>query len=114
LPELLKYYGQINRISEESFSVTEVAKSELEWWIIRRYRQEHPPEEWQKYLEMEAGEIYHLLPEKFSDYSKLRVEAMLFRDSKGDNIKPEDWQQINQLLEKAWTSFIRQLENKPA
>jgi hypothetical protein len=105
LPDLLKYYAAINSISTVSFDAEKAAKLELEWWIIRRYRNEHPPAEWEKYLADGAAVVYHIPAEKFNEYAQLRVAAMLLRDSKAAAITETDWLQINNLLQKAWTSF---------
>jgi hypothetical protein len=109
LPNLTKYFEQINAISDTPFDTKLAAKLELEWWIIRRYRQEHPPAEWEKYLAEAAAAIYHKPAEKFKDYAHFRTEAMLLRDKKGDKITENDWQEINNLLQKAWSSFRENL-----
>jgi len=105
LPDLIKYYTQIRNISKESFDVDSAARLELEWWVIRRYRNEHPPAEWEKYLSLLAQTVYHEPAEKFVTYAHLRVEAMLLRDGREDAITENDWQQIDRLLNQAWKSF---------
>jgi len=111
LPDLIKYYQQINNISKENFDVTKAAKLELEWWVVRRYRDVHPPDEWEKYLSLGSEEVYHVPAEKFSAYAHLRVEAMLLRDDKGNNISEDDWQKVNNLLQQAWKSFSDSLHS---
>jgi hypothetical protein len=110
LPSLKKYYAQINAVSSKPFDVDRAAANELEWWIIRRDREIHPPAEWRKYLELEAEEIYHVPAEQFTTYSGLRVDAMLLRDSAGEKISAADWQKIGSLLGNAWASFSIQLQ----
>jgi hypothetical protein len=105
LPYLKKYYSLINKISETAFDADSAAKSELEWWIIRRNRQQHPPAEWENWLATTAAIMYHLPADSFREYASLRVQAMLLRDAKGEAITDQDWQNINQLLLKAWQSF---------
>jgi hypothetical protein len=109
LPDLIKYYEEINSISSVSFDAGKAAVLELEWWIIRRNRQEHPPAEWEKYLADGTEAVYHIPAEKFNEYAHLRVTAMLLRDSKGDTITEADWQQVDSLLQKAWLSFYNNL-----
>jgi hypothetical protein len=104
-PYLEKYYQHINSISKTPFNADSAARSELEWWIIRRYRQEHPPAEWEKYISQTSAIVYHIPAEKFKDYAHLRVQAMLLRDQKDSAITVKDWQQINQLLISAWRAF---------
>lgn len=77
LPYLKKYYRMINDISEKSFDSDSAARTELEWWIIRREREKHPPGEWEQWLALTASVMYHLPAKQFSDYAHLRVEAML-------------------------------------
>lgn len=105
LPYLKKYYRLINNISETSFDADSAAKSELEWWIIRKNREQHPPAEWENWLATTAAIMYHLPANSFREYAHLRVQAMLLRDAKGETVTDEDWQNINQLLLKAWQSF---------
>jgi len=110
LPDLIKYYSQINDISNTSFDVNKAAGLELEWWVIRRYRNEHPPAEWEQCLARNAETVYHLPAGKFVPYAHLRVEAMLLRDSKESAITETDWQQIAGILKQAWKSFSDNLK----
>lgn len=105
LPDLSSYYWHISNISLVPFDIDRAARQELEWWIIRRYRNEHPPAEWEKYLTLNAETVYGQPAEKFIPYAHERVEAMLLRDSKGEAITEADWQQINRILNKAWSSL---------
>jgi len=112
LPYLKKYYLLINNIADASFNVDSAAVSELEWWIIRRERDRHPPEEWEHWLETGAAVVYHIPADSFREYAHLRVQAMLLRDGKADAITEGDWTTINSLLQKAWGSFARALGNQ--
>jgi hypothetical protein len=105
LPDLVKYYSAINDISDTSFNVNEAAGLELEWWVIRRYRNEHPPAEWENCLARNAETVYHLPAGKFVSFAHMRVQAMLMRDGKENTITENDWLQIHSLLEQAWKSF---------
>jgi hypothetical protein len=107
---LEKYYQHINDISKIPFDADSAAKSELEWWIIRRYRQEHPPAEWEKYISETSSIVYHIPAEAFKDYAHLRVQAMLLRDQKDAAITDKDWQLINRLLASAWQCFGRTIQ----
>jgi hypothetical protein len=106
LPNLTGYYTRINNISKTPFDAGKAAKLELEWWIIRRYRNEHPTAEWEKLLAQTAEAMYGIPAGKFAEYAKLRVQAMLLRDSKGENITDRDWKEINSILQMAWASFV--------
>ena len=109
LPALTNYYENINKVSTVPFNTAKAARLELNWWIIRRDRQQHPPAEWEQYLAAGSEAVYHIPAEKFNEYAHLRVTAMLLRDSKGSSITENDWQQIDSLLQKAWASFCDQL-----
>ena len=51
MPYLSKFYQHISDISKTSFNADSAATSDLEWWIIRRYRQQHPYAEWENILQ---------------------------------------------------------------
>ena len=112
LPWLKKYYGLINHISKTGFNADSAARTELEWWIIRREREKHPPEEWENWLALTASVMYHLPADSFKEYAHLRVQAMLLRDEKGNSITDQDWQHIDDLLLAAWQSFAKTVEGK--
>jgi hypothetical protein len=102
LPYLLKYYSHINDVSNKPFNADTAAAAELEWWIIRRERGQHSPNEWEQWLVKTASVMYRLPGDLFKEYAHLRVEAMLLRDEKGNNITEDDWQKIDLLLLHAW------------
>ena len=106
LPHLEKYFHQIGMLSMETFDGGSVAANELEWWIIRRdpaYR----PAEWEKYLAAVSAEMYSMPAEQFAEYARLRVEAMVLRDSLGQEITEADWVRIGTKLEEAWGSMYQ-------
>ena len=110
MPYLVKYYNHINAVSKMPFDADTAAAAELEWWIIRRERVQHPPGEWEQWLAKTASVVYHKPADKFKDYARLRVEAMLLRDEKGDMITEDNWQKIDHLLRNAWLSFSKAVE----
>jgi hypothetical protein len=112
LPYLKKYYGLINDISTVTFNTDSAATGELEWWIIRRERDKHPPAEWEKWVTETASVVYHIPADSFRVYARLSVQAMLLRDEKGDSITEADWQKINEILLQAWQSFANALQQK--
>jgi hypothetical protein len=109
LPDLEAFYGAINDLTIKPFFVKKAAQLELEWWIIRRYREQHPPEEWADLQAKVAGEIYHLPFEKFKEYGRLRTEAMFFRDQKGDKMTEADWNQVETMLNRSWRTLSQAL-----
>lgn len=107
LPDLEAFYEGINALSDRSFDAKKAARRELEWWIIRRYREQHPPEEWAELQAQIAAEIYRVPVEKCRKYGRIRTEAMFFRDQKGDTITEADWQHVNDLLLISWSSLVK-------
>lgn len=110
LPNLQAFYLEVARLSNRSFEVNRAAKQELEWWIIRRYREEHPPEEWTKLQAHVAAEVYGVDPALCESYGDLRTEAMLYRDNLGKKIGEEDWEKIEKMLVRAWQDLQRSLK----
>lgn len=107
LPDLRKFYGQIQVISTTDFEVERAAKTELEWWIIHRERKNYPAHALPNALAEAASAIYKLPKEKFLEYGQFRTEAMKIRDSKAEEggVTEEDWQKIDELLHNSWRSL---------
>jgi hypothetical protein len=105
LPELENYFSAINALAAEPFDARAAAKSELEWWIVRREPDRFTSADWERLIAAVAGEIYRRPPETFADYARLRVEAMVLRDQRGDRITEEDWSRITSLLEQSWRAL---------
>lgn len=105
LPNLQAFYQEVAHLSNRPFQVEPAAKQELEWWIIRRYREQHPPAEWAKLQAQLAAEIYGVDEKQCETYGTLRTEAMLYRDNLGKKIEKEDWVTIEKMLIKAWESL---------
>ena len=105
LPDLQRYFGALNGIAAEPFDVEQAAKDELEWWIIRREPEQHTPDDWSRYIGSVASNIYQRPADAFAEYSRLRVEAMAFRDQRGEWITEADWSKISETLRQSWSSL---------
>ncbi|MFN8358244.1 MAG: hypothetical protein U0Y10_27520 [Spirosomataceae bacterium] len=105
LPYLQRYYAAIYHLSDTPFDVNKTAQEELEWWIIRRERDRHPPTEWATLQANIAAKLYQKPPSAFASYARLRTDAMLLRDQKGKNITEQDWQNVQTLLNRSWTAL---------
>lgn len=105
LPDLERYFTTLNAIAAEPFDATQAAKDELEWWIIRREPTKHTTEDWSRYIASVASTVYHRPAESLAEYSRLRVEAMAFRDQRGESITEADWTTIRETLERSWSSL---------
>ncbi|MBS1813167.1 MAG: hypothetical protein JST84_33685 [Acidobacteria bacterium] len=107
LPNLVKYYGAIREVSDIAFDVNEVAKLELEWWIIHRERNKYSRADLDRSLAELPAAMYQLPVEKFAEHARLRAEAMLIRDQKAEQggVTEADWQRIDELLQASWQSL---------
>lgn len=109
LPDLERYFASLNAIAAEPFDVKQAAHDELEWWIIRREPAKHSTADWNRYIAGVASAIYHRPPEAFAEYARLRVDAMVLRDQRGDSISEDDWTRIREMLVAGWTSLASAL-----
>ncbi len=99
LPDLVRYYTLIRRSSATPFDVQRVSELELEWWIVHRQRDRHPPGDLERGLAELQAAIYGRPAADFAEHARLRAEAMLLRDGGGD------WNRIAELLDRSWTAL---------
>ncbi|HKP36832.1 MAG TPA: hypothetical protein VJT71_08230 [Pyrinomonadaceae bacterium] len=109
LPDLVKFYGAIRKMSDIPFDVDRVARLELEWWIIHRERASHAPTDLPKALADLQAEIYQAPVDRLIEHGRLRAEAMMIRDTKAERggVTEEDWARINELLRQSWQSLAK-------
>jgi len=107
LPDLIKFYTEIRKLSDIPFDVDRVARLELEWWIIHRQRAEHAPGDLARALAELQAEIYRVPVERVMEHGRLRAEAMTIRDTKAEagGVTEADWARINELLRQSWSSL---------
>lgn len=105
LPDLEQYFASINDIAARPFDVPRAAREELEWWIVRREPARHTTADWERYIAGVASNIYHVPPGAVAEYARLRVEAMVLRDRRGESIGAADWEAIQDLLVRGWTAL---------
>lgn len=107
LPNLEQYYAAIQAVSNIKFNVAQVAKLELEWWIIHRERNVYSRAALDRSLAELPAALYQLPVEKFAEHARLRAEAMLLRDEKAEHggVTEADWQKIAELLQSSWHSL---------
>ncbi|SRR6266545_1933955 len=107
LPDLIKFYEAVRKISDIPFDINRAAELELEWWIIHRERATHPPDDLQRALAELQSEIYRVPVERLMEHGRLRAEAMGIRDTKADagNVTEADWAKIDELLHQSWRSL---------
>jgi len=107
LPDLIKFYAEIRKLSDIPFDVDRVARFELEWWIVHRQRAEHKPGDLEKALAELQAEIYRVPLERIMEHGRLRAEAMTIRDTRAEagGVSEQDWTRINELLKESWRSL---------
>lgn len=107
LPDLIRFYREIQAVGDIKFDVEKAARLELEWWIVHRERARHQPDDLQNALAATAAEIYQMPPEKFIEHGRFRAEAMKIRDTKAEqgSVTEDDWRRIDELLHQSWQSL---------
>lgn len=107
LPDLIKFYAEIRKLSDIPFDVDRVARLELEWWIVHRQRAEHKRGDLEKALAELQAEIYRVPLERIMEHGRLRAEAMTIRDTRAEagGVSEQDWTRINELLKESWRSL---------
>jgi hypothetical protein len=108
LPDLVKFYGAIRKMSDIPFDVDRVARLELQWWIVHRERWKRPEAELPRALAELQSAIYGVPVEQVMEHGRLRAEAMKIRDTKAANetaMTEEDWTKISELLRQSWHSL---------
>jgi hypothetical protein len=108
LPYLISFYTSVHKVSDIPFDIDRAARLELEWWIIHRERDRHPPGDLESALADLSAELYRMPAERFTEYARLRAEAMTIRDTKADQggVTEADWAKIDELLHQSWQSFF--------
>lgn len=109
LPDIIKFYEAIRKVSDIPFDVDRVSRLELEWWIIHRQRAQHAEGDLARSLAELQAAIYNLPVEKFMEHGKLRADAMTIRDTKQEagGVSEADWAQIGELLKGSWRSLAQ-------
>jgi hypothetical protein len=107
LPELVKFYEAVRKISDIPHDVDRVARLELEWWIIHRQRADHAPGDLDRALAELQAEIYQVPVERLMAHGRLRAEAMTIRDTKAEagGVTEADWARIDELLHQSYRSL---------
>jgi len=113
LPDLLKFYGAIRKMSDIPFDVERAARLELEWWIIHRQRAQHAPADLVNALAELQAEIYHVPADRLLEHGRLRAEAMTIRDTKADSggVTEADWARMYELLKESWRSLAKAVKS---
>jgi len=107
LPDLQSFYRLIRKGSSEPFQVDDVARRELEWWIVHRERARHQPRDLERALASLQAGVYRQPEAAFADHARARAEAMVLCDAGNEAgfVSEEDWMRIGILLDRSWSSL---------
>jgi hypothetical protein len=108
LPYLERYYAGIRAVSEVPFDPARAARLELEWWIVHREVEDHPPGDLEAALAALAAELYQVPAERLAAHAARRAEAMTIRDRTSRRqvgVLADDWDRIEAVLWVAWKAL---------
>jgi hypothetical protein len=108
LPYLERYYAGIRAVSEVPFDPRRAAWLELEWWIVHREVDDHPPGDLEAALAALAAELYQVPAERLWAHAARRAEAMSIRDRTSRRpvgVLDDDWDRIEAVLWVAWKAL---------
>jgi hypothetical protein len=108
LPYLERYYAAIRSVSEVPFDPRRAAGLELEWWIVHREVDDHPPGDLEAALAELAAELYQVPAERLWTHAARRAEAMTIRDRTSRRevgVLDDDWDRIEAVLWVAWNAL---------
>jgi len=108
LPYLERYDAGIRTVSEVPFDPHRAAALELEWWIVHREVEDHPPGDLENALAELAAELYQVPAERLWTHAARRAEAMAIRDRSSRRevgVLADDWDRIEAVLWVAWKSL---------
>jgi hypothetical protein len=108
LPYLERYYAGIRAVSEVPFDPWRAAELELEWWIVHREADDHPPGDLERALADLAAELYQVPAERCWAHATRRAEAMTIRDRTSRRevgVTGDDWDRIEAVLWVSWKAL---------
>ena len=108
LPYLERYYRGIRAVSTVAFDPARAAWLELEWWIVHREVDDHPPGDLEAALADLAAELYQVPAERLWAHASRRAEAMTIRDRtsrRAVGVLDDDWDRIEAVLWVAWKAL---------
>ena len=112
LPDLERYYAGIRAVSEVPFDPVRAARLELDWWVVHREADRHPPGELEAALAELAAELYQVPAERLGVHATRRAEAMTIRDRAARRqvgVLEDDWDRIEAVLWVAWKALADQV-----
>lgn len=117
---LVPFYKKAQQVHNGQWQAEEVARLELEWWIIHRH--EFGPGNTAKLesgLAQLASQLYHIPVRNLQNYGEYRAQAMLISDginqrkNNGEVFEP-NWKGIETALYQSFSSLSQQIQAKMA
>jgi hypothetical protein len=102
LPDLVTYYGLLQRAAPAAFDVREAARLELDWWQARR--EAFSPRSYGLTVAEVAAITYGKRPDNPALWQSgiERAEAMAYRDARREAMTERDWAEIEGQLLRAY------------
>ncbi len=109
LPALTHYYGIVRRAAPVEFPPAEAARLELRWWAERR--ENVSPHDYAVTVARLTAMLYGLAPAAMLPSAQLRVDAMVYRDARGEGAMTDaDWQEVERMLVAAYAELAGRLD----
>jgi len=96
-----------------SSNTQELAKLELEWWIVHRERKTYGEQALINAIAETSAKFYGVETNKLNSYAEARAKAMLYRDKQQESgkVTEEDWKTIENDLTQAYTSLVTEINH---
>jgi hypothetical protein len=104
IKKLTKAFKIMERYSLEKFDYKKAAELQIDWWFIDRYPEKYNTTREEGIAKAE-GVIFNIEPEKLKEYAHFRAKAMTMQDKAEEGGYVADWQEIESLLVKSFTSL---------
>ena len=109
LPHLKVYYGIIAHAIPMTATVDELARSELNWWVLRR--EGVGQKVWSEAISDATARLYGVPESTVHDSAFLRADMMDYRDQHREGLMmPIDWQFVAKKLGESYTLLKQALK----
>ncbi len=110
LPDLVAYYTLLAAAAPGPVDARQAAAAELDWWQARR---EHVgPDAYGLTIARVTSLLYGVDNGEIRRAGVLRAQAMAYRDAHGDDMKDEDWREIEARLHASYRLLKRAIAGK--
>ncbi len=116
LPALIEAYKALGSHLQADWDSKEIAKNDLEWWIMRRQPKEHNPENVGQKIAQLYQKIFGNRDNKhFARAGFLRATAARYRDIcqlNWNSIVDEDWETMREILVHSYKELDKGIRNQ--